>query len=141
MIIDTTYLLPLAGISIDTDLLESIARGRVSLRFEELAVSLISVFELQAKATKLMVPAKFITKAVEAILASFRVEPFYKSEVVEVSYELRKLIPDYVDCVIVATAVTLKEGLVTEDSLILANAEAIERKYGVKVMSFKDLVK
>ncbi|MEM3608681.1 MAG: hypothetical protein QW238_07445, partial [Candidatus Bathyarchaeia archaeon] len=105
------------------------------------AVSLISIFELQAKAAKLMVPAEFVVKAVNVMLNAFKVESFYNPEIIKVSYELKKLIPDYIDCVVVATAITLKESLITEDSLILANAEVIKKEYGVNVLSFKDVVK
>jgi hypothetical protein len=35
----------------------------------------------------------------------------------------------------------MKEDLVTEDSLILANMEIIRNKYGIKVLSFKDIKK
>jgi len=102
---------------------------------------LISIFELQAKAAKLMIPAKLTIKAVEAILVAFRVKPFHDPEIIEVSYELKKRIPDYVDCVIVATAVVSKEDLATEDSLILANAEVIRKEYGIEVLSFRKIVR
>ncbi|MBS7645583.1 MAG: PIN domain-containing protein [Candidatus Bathyarchaeia archaeon] len=141
MILDTTYLLPLARIAIDLDLLDAIAKGKTSLKLEDVAVSLISIFELQAKAAKLMVPAEFVVKAVNVMLNAFKVESFYNPEIIKVSYELKKLIPDYIDCVVVATAITLKESLITEDSLILANAEVIKKGYGVNVLSFKDVVK
>lgn len=138
---DTTYLLPLASVGVDTDLLEAIARKEVDIRFGEITVSLVSIFELQAKAAKLNVPAKSAIKAVQAIFAAFRVEPFHKSEIVETSYEVRKIIPDYLDCVIVATAIVLKEDLATEDSLILRETEAIYRKYGIRIVRFGDIVK
>jgi hypothetical protein len=64
-------------------------------------------------------------KAVQAILAAFRVESLYRREIVEASYDMRKIIPDYLDCVIVATAIVLKEDVATEDSLILRETEAI----------------
>jgi PIN domain nuclease of toxin-antitoxin system len=141
MILDTTYLLLLARIAIDIDLLGAIAKGKVDLKFNEITISLISLFELQAKATKLMIPVKFIIEAIKAIFVTFRIEPFYKPEIIEVSYRLRKLIQDYIDCVILATAIVMKEDLVTEDSLILANMEIIRNKYGIKVLSFKDIKK
>jgi len=141
LILDTTYLLPLVRVAIDTDLLEAIVQRKTHLRFEEVAVSLISIFELQAKAAKLMIPAKFAVKAVEAILTTFRVKPFYEPEVIETSYEIRRLIPDYIDCVIVATAAVLKEDLATEDSLILANAEALRREHGIRVLHFSEIVR
>ena len=74
MILDTTYLLPLARISVDTDLLKAIADGKVGWKLEEVTVSMISIFELQAKAAKLMVPAEFVVDAVEAIFRAFKVE-------------------------------------------------------------------
>ena len=141
MILDTTYLLPLARIAVDTDLLAAIARKEVELEFRDLAVSLISVFELQAKAAKLKIPAESAVKAVESIFAAFRVEPFYKTEVVETSYELRKMISDYIDCVIVATAIELKEDLLTEDSLMLGASDAVGKKYKTRVLSLRDIRK
>lgn len=141
MILDTTYLLPLARIAIDTDLLAAMARKEVDLEFGDLAVSLISVFELQAKAAKLKVPAESAVKAIEAVLAAFRVEPFHKTEIVEASYELRKTISDYIDCVILATAIASKEDLLTEDSLMLSAADAISKKYKTRVLSLRDMAK
>jgi PIN domain nuclease of toxin-antitoxin system len=141
LILDTTYLLPLARITIEVDLLEAIIKGGTNLKLEDATVSLISIFELQAKAAKLMVPAEFVVKAVEAIFNAFKVEPFYKPQIIETSYKLKKLIPDYIDCVIAATAITLKEHLITEDSLILSNAKAMKKEYGIEVFSFKDVVK
>lgn len=141
MIIDTTYLLPLARIAIDTDLLEAIARGRANLKFEEIAINSISIFELQAKAARLSVPAEFVIKAVEVITNSFRTIPFYRNDVIELSYQLREVIPDYLDCIIAATAVAEKEDLITEDSLILAQADKLEKEYGIKVMSYREIVR
>jgi len=141
LILDTTYLLPLARIAIDTDLLAAIAKGKADVKLEEVSVNLISIFELQAKASKLMIPSKFTVEAVKAILITFKAIPFHNPEIIELSYELKKLIPDYIDCVIVATAVALKEDLATEDSLILANREAITKKHGIKILRFKDIVK
>jgi len=106
LIIDTTYLLPLARIAIDADLLEAIAN-----------------------------------KAVEVITSSFRIIPFHRSDIIELSYQLKTIIPDYLDCVIIATAVAEKEDLVTEDSLILAQADRLEKEYGIRVMSYREIVR
>jgi len=45
MIVDTTYLLPLAGIGVDVDLLGAVVEGRARLSLDEVSVSLISLFE------------------------------------------------------------------------------------------------
>lgn len=141
MILDTTYLLPLAKIDIDTDLLRAIADAKVKLSLRELTVSLISLFELQAKAASLSLPSDAVRQSIDAILSTFKVKPFYDGEVVDTSFRLRKLIPDYIDCVVTATAASLKEDLVTEDSRIFARRRAIEEEYGIKVIRYKDLVR
>ena len=141
MIVDTTYLLPLARIGVDTDLLKAIAEGKTGLRLEDLTVNLISTFELQAKAAKMNVPAEYAAEAVKTIHSAFRVEPFHRPEIIDTSFKLRKTIKDYMACVIVATAATLKEDLATEDTLILANKQQIKKQYSVDVLTYKDLVK
>ncbi len=141
MIIDTTYLLPLARIGIKHDLLRAIAEGRVrGTRIRGLGISLISVFELQAKAAKLGIPPEHVMRAVRTIIKSFRVIPFYHAKVIETAHELRKIMNDYIDCVIVATAAVLKEDLVTEDSVIHDHAEIIKEKYGISVLNYDMLV-
>lgn len=141
MILDTTYLLPLARINVDTDLLRAIADRKVSWKLEDVTVSMISIFELQAKAAKLMVPTEFVVDAVKAIFGAFNVESFYRPEIIKVAYKVKKLIPDYVDCVIVATAIVLKEDLATEDSQILSNRGVVKEEYGVSTLSYKELVR
>lgn len=138
MILDTTYLLPLAGIEIDRDLLKALLEGRARLKMEEIVVSLISIFELQAKAAKLNVKVKVVNRAINAIVDSFKVVPFHDPEVVKTSFELRKHITDYVDCILLATAIVLKDNLVTEDSLILKNKKFIQKRYGTRVFTYSD---
>ncbi len=118
MIIDTTYLSPLSRISIDTDLLRAIVENKVGsdVALEDLAVSSISIFELQAKAAKLKINPEYVSKAVSSIHDSFRIEPYDHPAVVKSSFELKSIFSDYIDCIIVATAISLKEELVTEDS-------------------------
>lgn len=140
MILDTTYLLPLARIHVDTDLLRAIADGKVNLKLEDVTLNMISIFELQAKAAKLMVPAKLVVEAAKAILGAFNVEPFHRPEIIEVAYRVKKLIPGYVDCLMVATAAVLKEDLATEDSQILSNRELVKEEYGISIWSYEELI-
>ena len=140
MILDTTYLLPLAQIAVDTDLLAAVAKKNTGLKLEDIVVSLISIFELQAKAAKLKVPAKSTIRAVDAVLSAFRVIPFYEPGVIETAQRIRKIIPDYVDCIILATAVVSKEDLVTEDSIVLEKKEKLLKDHRLKVLNFNDLM-
>jgi len=141
LILDTTYLLPLAGIGVDTDLLKAVFEDKAKLRLEDFSVSLISIFELQAKAAKLKVPVSTVLSAVKTITKVFKVVPFYDVEVIDKSFELRKHISDYIDCIIVATAIVLKKDLVTEDTLIHENKKLIKENYGVNIFDYKSLVK
>jgi PIN domain nuclease of toxin-antitoxin system len=140
LILDATYLLPLAQIAIDKDLLASIAKRNTDVKFEDLTVSLISVFELQAKSAKLNIPVKSVIRAVDAIMSGFRVVPFYEPEIIDVGQRIRRMVSDYVDCILIATAIAKKEDLVTEDSLIQEKKGKLLRECNLKVVNFKDLV-
>ncbi|MEL9991206.1 MAG: PIN domain-containing protein [Thermoproteus sp.] len=139
MIIDTTYILPLAGVEVKRDLLKAIVEGKTDLRLGDLGVSLASVLELQAKAAKLGVPAQRVVRAIRAVFSTFDVVPFYEKEVVEIAAELSRRL-DYIDAVIAATAAARGEDLVTEDSEI-HKAKDLIRSYGVNVLKYADVVK
>lgn len=110
MILDTTYLLPLAQVAINNDILASIARRRIDVKLEDISVSLISIFELQAKSAKLNLPAKPVIRAIDAIISAFQIVPFYEPDIIEISLKTRKIISDYVDCIIISTAGLEKGG-------------------------------
>ncbi len=141
MILDTTYILPLARIGIDTDVLLAIAEKRTSLKLDEISVSLISIFELQAKAAKLRVPAEAVSRSIKTILDNFEVYSFSDPKVVELSFELRAQINDYVDCVIVATAAARQESLMSEDSRIWRVRKPLREKYGLNVSRYRDVLR
>ena len=139
MILDTPYLLPLARIEIDTDLLRDIAEGKTKIRFEDITISQISIFEMQAKAARLGILPHYVIEAVQAIEKAFRIEPFNRPQIIETSFNLRKEINDYIDCIILATAITLKEDLITEDTLILKQKQNIKKKYNIDVLNYKTI--
>ena len=141
MILDTTYFLPMVGIGIEPDILRACLNGRTKFSIDDVRLSLISVFELQAKAAKLRVGAERVAKGVRAILQIFDVIEFYRPDIIRVSFELRRELPDYIDCVIVATAVSLGEDLLTEDRLIHGLKDNIKQKYGIRIYSHKDVLR
>ena len=140
MILDTTYLLPLAKIGVDADLLLAIAEKKTKLQLEDIDVSLISLFELQAKAAKLRIPADVVNNSTKAVLKTFDVIPFSESAVVETSFRLRNQMTDYIDCMIVGTAAARHEDVVSEDSKIWRARKLLRDEYGVIVHRYKDLV-
>ncbi len=141
MIIDTTYLLRLSSLEIDTDLLRAVYEGATDFSIEEIGVSLISLFELQAKVAKLRLPPQLAIDAIGVINKDFRVEPFYEQTVVELADILSRKLKDYIDCLILATAIALKEDLITEDSKIIDIRDAIKRKYGISIFNYREVKK
>jgi len=137
MILDTTYLLPLARIGVKTDFLRAVADGKVNVDLSDLKISLISIFEMQAKASSLNIPPGYVAEAIDIIMRSLDVVPFYEGNIVKRAYELRSL-RDYIDRIIVATAIERKEVLMTEDSSILSVREELRRKYGIDIVSYRD---
>ena len=115
------------------------AEGRTKIGFEDITISQISIFELQAKAAGLGIPPPYVIEAVEAIEKAFRIEPFNRPQIIETSFNLRKEINDYIDCIILATAITLKEDLITEDTLILKRKQNIKKKYNIDILNYKTI--
>jgi PIN domain nuclease of toxin-antitoxin system len=141
VILDTTYLLPLVGVAVKNDLLRAIVEGRVKeITLDNLAVSQISLFEIQAKSVKLRVPVERVIRAIRAITSTLEVIPFYSKPVIKYSFELYELLGDYIDSVIVATAISTRKPLITEDKLILSHKSILEDKYKVKIYSYNDIL-
>jgi PIN domain nuclease of toxin-antitoxin system len=130
----------LAQIGVDTDLLAAIAKRKTDVKLEDLSVSLISIFELQAKGAKLHVPARAVIRAVDAIISAFQVVPFYEPPIIEISQKIRATVSDYIDCILIATAVSTREDMITEDSLILEKKNKLFKEYKLRVSSFRDLI-
>ena len=143
MILDTSYFLPLAKIEVSADLLLAIAENRTPpdrLSFDLVTLNSISLFELQAKAAKLGINTASVIEAIGAISRQFRIEPYNSTEIIEIASSLRLyFFTDYIDCIIIATAVMLGEELVTEDSKILRKRKELKEKYDLKILSYGDL--
>ncbi|MGQ4891587.1 MAG: type II toxin-antitoxin system VapC family toxin [Candidatus Njordarchaeia archaeon] len=141
MILDTTYFLPLVGIEVDRDLLKAVDKGTVGLSYLDIGLSSITIFEVQAKAAKSGLDSEDIYRGINAILKTFDVIPFYIKNIVKVASELRERFNDYIDCIIMATAINYGGELATEDEDILSEKIFLKRRYGLKVYSYKDLMK
>lgn len=133
--------MPIAKIDVDTDLLTLINDGKVELSLDEVKISLISLFELQARIAKYRLPAKLAADAISIINSTLNVEPFYNPKIIEFADLLSRELNDYIDCLILATAISLKEDLVTEDSRLAKIREVIKQKYGINIFSYKEIIK
>jgi len=141
MILDTTYFLPLIGIDVDENLLLAIDEGRAGIDYSDIELSLITIFELQAKASKLGINSEEVVRGINAILRSFKVIPFYEPEIVKIASQLRKLLKDYIDCIVVATAIIHGKELVTEDTDILAIKDKLRKEYNLRIYNYRNLMK
>lgn len=144
MIIDTTYLLPAARIEVKADLLLAIARKAIPpsvLMFEDITISSISIFELQAKAAKLRVKPDYVLSAIAEFTKVFKIEPYYSPGIIKTASILRDtLLSDYINCIIVATAIELNEKLVSEDSKTIRNRQTLKEKYGLQLLNYTELL-
>ncbi len=139
MIIDTTYLLPLVGISVDKDLFVMLEKSHSTLNFDDTLVSEISIFEIQAKCGELGIAHSIVIDAINEIKSNFDIVPFDENQVVQISFDLRNKLPDYIDCVIVASAASRNKDLLTEDHRILALKEHIATEYGITVRQLNQI--
>ncbi len=117
-----------------------IDENKAAISFGDIKLSLISLFELQAKATKLSININLIIEGINVIKNAFEVIPFYEPDIIKIAHELRKYLTDYIDCIIIATAITNDKELATEDRDIHAIKSRLKKKYRVKIYSFNDLI-
>lgn len=122
ILLDTSYLLPLIRVGIKgferKDLIRLLVKYQIS-------ISSISIFELIAKGAKFVangvLDLEDVMGGIIAILSDKRIRVIdYVSnrDIIEISIFLRKLMDDFIDCIIVATALAETNILLTEDNNI-----------------------
>ncbi|MHB1709260.1 MAG: PIN domain-containing protein [Thermoplasmataceae archaeon] len=131
MILDTTYLLPVVGIDVETDLFNAIEDRAVDIDLSSISISLISIFEIQAKSAKLGISWEIVSEAVDELLNRFKIVPFYNNNIMKTSFMIRREIPDYIDCIILSTAICREDSLMTEDRRILSFMEQNDGKFKI----------
>lgn len=122
LVLDTTYLLPAVGVSVkeisSEDLLSSLNKTN------ETALCEISIFELCAKAAKYVAAGKLeaqrVSRGIRAIMEDESIAKLraYDSEQLSTAIKLREMLGDFIDCMILATAINQADGLLTEDGSI-----------------------
>ena len=120
LLLDTTYLLPAIGISIRG--LSKDAPVNLIKKGHQISISDISIFELSAKGAKHIIagtlPAERVTRGIRAIVHDETIEtvPVHESTILHTAFDLRSLLTDFIDCLILSTAVNQCDALITEDS-------------------------
>ena len=145
LLLDTTYLLPAIGISVK-DLNEK-AILNLADKGHELFISEVSLFELSAKGAKYVVEGRLsparVCRGINAIIYDERIKitRMHESSILLTAFRLRKLIDDFIDCIILSSAINHAEVLVTEDEELHKLSEEISSiRPGFKVRRLKEIL-
>jgi len=133
-LLDTTYLLPLIGVSvrgIAANVIRDLRQRRYSI-----SVSSISIFELAAKGAKLVASGTLSSDRVErglrAALHDSTIEliDFKQQAVLDRALIMREQLSDFIDCLILSSAAATADILLTEDGDIseLTSRDGIRAK-------------
>ncbi|MCX6641987.1 MAG: hypothetical protein NTV15_01175 [Candidatus Bathyarchaeota archaeon] len=122
ILLDTTYFMPAIGISL------SGVKPRVYRTLKEnghtLYISELTIFELSAKGAKNVASHELdpdrVRRGVTTIARdeSLIKIPLLEGEVIHNTFTLRGVMNDYIDCVILSSALSRCNAIVTEDQLI-----------------------
>lgn len=122
VLLDTTYLLPPIGIAIKEVSKDAVLK--LNAKGYELAISEITIFELSAKGAKyiqnnVLLPER-VTLGIRSILYDDGIEKIsnYDGQILLTAFSLRSLMTDFIDCLILSTALNRCDALVTEDQVI-----------------------
>jgi len=148
LLLDTTYLLPAIGVSIKG--LPKDALIRLIQKGHQISISNISVFELSAKGAKHVatgtLSAERVTRGISAIVYDERITvvPMHDSSVLLMAFKLRRMLSDFIDCLILSSAINHCDAIVTEDKDIQElkrNKEfngivaAVNRKFKIQTLT------
>lgn len=136
MLLDTTYLLPAIGISIkgipQDAVLKLIEKGHIVF------ISDITIFELSAKGSKYVAEEKLsperVSKGIRTIVYDENITKLsiHDTLTLHMAFKLRRLLNDFIDCLITSSAISACNVVVTEDEHI-KNLRLIK--------SFQDIIK
>ena len=119
LLLDTTYLLKAIGVSIKG--LPEDAPIKLINKGHLISMSDITIFELSAKGTKHItvgnLTAERVSRGIRAIVYDDKIEriPIHDSSVLITAFKLRRMLSDFIDCLILSSAINRNDILVTED--------------------------
>ncbi len=120
LLLDTTYLLPAIGVSVKG--LPKDAPIKLIQKGYQIFISDVSLFELSAKGAKHIsagtLSAERVTKGIRAIVYDETIEmiPMYESTLLLTAFKLRSMFSDFIDCLILSSAINRCDVLITEDN-------------------------
>jgi PIN domain nuclease of toxin-antitoxin system len=153
VLIDTTYLLPAAGIRVEG--VPPDATRRIKDAGHQVLVSEISLLEILAKGAKLASEGRAdpsrVSLAIKSILSDGSIEKVgaYDNDdeggaMTMLAIELRRHHSDFLDCLILASAASRSDALLTEDAGMAKNDDlmkaVLSRKPTFRVLTLRALL-
>ena len=141
LLLDTTYLLPAIGILVKE--LPENAVIKLLEKGHEIYINEVTIFELAAKGAKHVIAGKLaaerVLKGVKAIVYDDRIAkiPLHDSSVLLTALKLRNLLNDFINCLILSSAINQSDAIVTEDKDIQSLKERREFQELLKTMNPK----
>ena len=120
LLLDTTYFLPAIGVSIKE--LSKDAPIKLLAKGHHISVSHITLFELSAKGAKYvnngMLLPESVAEGIRAIVHDDEIEtiPIHDSKLLLTSFNLKNALTDFIDCLIVSSAINYCDAIITEDN-------------------------
>jgi PIN domain nuclease of toxin-antitoxin system len=122
LLLDTTYFLPAIGVSIKE--MQKDALLMLIAKKHQIVMSQITIFELSAKGAKYIKEGQLsperVTRGISAIIYNDTVEtiPMHDTTILQTEFKLRNMLNDFIDCLILSTAMNNSEAIITEDNEI-----------------------
>jgi PIN domain nuclease of toxin-antitoxin system len=122
LLLDTTYFLPTIGVSIKE--IQKDALLTLIAKKHQISMSQITIFELSAKGAKYIKEGQLsperVTRGISAIIYNDTIEtiPMHDTTILQTAFKLRNMLNDFIDCLILSSAMNNSEAIITEDKEI-----------------------
>jgi len=122
LLLDTTYFLPTIGVSIRE--IQKDALLTLIAKKHQISMSQITIFELSAKGAKYIKEGQLsperVTRGISAIIYNDTIEtiPMHDTTILQTAFKLRNMLNDFIDCLILSSAMNNSEAIITEDKEI-----------------------
>jgi len=145
ILLDTSYLLPIIGISVKD--LPRDAIIRLAEKGYEISLSEISLFELTANGAKYVtngrLSAQRVCRGINAIIHDdrIRVIRIYDTPILMTAFKLRKFLNNFIDCLILSSAINNTDALITEDEPIHELEEEVKTfKHNLRIHKLNEIL-
>lgn len=119
LLLDTTYFMPAVGIAIKN--LPKDVVTQLMQRKHRIFMSSMTIFELSAKGAKYValgkIPPERISRGIRALAYAETVTmiEIRETTILHTAFKLRKILNDFIDCLILSSAINQCDALITED--------------------------